>query len=137
MVYLDFDRYLVDRSTMIQTAILSIQSMARDHNIQIGLSGGEKNILHLANTFTSDNYETLNEYSYDAICEFINYITGMLAGELAEANITEDLLLPSCYEEVTLRSDYLFVTPIHWPAHSLDLIIAIDSPIEFIKKERF
>ena len=183
MAHLDFDRYLVDRSTLtptdyqsqntpitklLLTALLSIvdhnlvrfidsgiclreiqsfteytcdhlsiQAMAGKHNIHVGLCGDKKGILHMANVFAHDDYDTLTEDSYDAIREFINCITGMFAGELAEANVREELLLPSSYKEVTLRSDCLFVIPIHWHTYSLNLIISIDSPIEFIIKEDF
>lgn len=111
---------------------LAIQSAIGDHNIQLGFSGRKDSLLQIANIFADEEFEDIDADSYDAICEFINCINGLFATRLSENDINVDMLPPFYYTNTTLKCNNLVVVTVHFSDYSFDLILSIDSPIEYL-----
>jgi len=107
------------------------QYLAGEHQILVGFSADDA-LLEIANPFAKEEFESVDDDAFDAVCEFINCVNGLYATELAQNNIDVDMLPPLYYTNKSLvTSDKIFVLPLEINGRQIDLIIAIDSVINF------
>lgn len=107
------------------------QYLAGEHQILVGFSADDA-LLEIANPYAKEEFTSVDDDAFDAVCEFINCVNGLYATELAENNIDVDMLPPLYYKSKSLvTSGKLFVLPLFINGRQIDLIIAIDSAINF------
>ncbi|MDO5294574.1 MAG: chemotaxis protein CheX [bacterium] len=111
---------------------LAIQAAMGDHNIQLGFSGNQESLLQIANIFADEEFSAIDADSYDAICEFINCINGLYATKLSEDDIEIDMLPPYFYSNQKMKCENLAVVTVNFAEYAFDLILSIDSPIEYM-----
>ncbi len=111
---------------------LAIQTAAGDHSIQLGFSGNADSLLTIANRFAEEEFTEIDADSYDAICEFINCINGQYATKLSEDDIEIDMLPPNFYANQKMICDTLIVVTLICAENHFDLVLSIDSPIEYM-----
>ncbi|MDO5521582.1 MAG: chemotaxis protein CheX [bacterium] len=112
---------------------LAIQAATGDHNIQLGFSGNQESLLQIATIFADEEFTEIDADSYDAICEFINCINGLYATKLSEEDINIDMLPPYFYANQKMKCNNLVVVTVNFSDYTFDLILSIDSPIEYLQ----
>ncbi len=110
---------------------LATQTAIGDHNILLGFSGSNDGLIKLANTYADEEFTEMDADSYDSICEFINCINGIFASKLSTDNVMIDMLPPNFHSKQTIKSPGLVVVPVTFNEYTIDLIVSIDTPIEF------
>jgi len=111
---------------------LSAQCLKGDINVFIGFEG-DNDLLAIANPYAKENFSEIDEDALDAICEFINCISGLFASSLSYKNHNLELLPPLCYTECSLVSETgFYVLPLTIDNKEVSLIIGIDSAIDIM-----
>jgi CheY-specific phosphatase CheX len=114
-------------------AHLSSQQMQDDHNVFLGIAGEGNALLSIACPFAQEEFATVDEDVYDAVCEFINVINGLFASELSKQKIEIDMLPPLFYSNQTMKSNKQFyILPVYITGVKVEIIISIDYDFEII-----
>lgn len=101
-----------------------------DVDIYIGFAMIEENnsFNKIANGYIGENLGGRNADVYDAVGEFINCISGLLATSLAHNNVNVDIKPQVCYENQIARGT-AYVIPIYIERNEFKLYIAVDSAV--------
>lgn len=90
------------------------QVITGDMNFKVYISGAGEQLLGIANYFTGDTYDQLDEDALDNVGEFINCVNGLLATNLSYADVMVDMSSPDYSKDgLYLKDNPLFVIPIH------------------------
>lgn len=109
---------------------IAIQELDGQHKIFVAFAGEENSLLIIANTYGKEEFEDIDEDSYDSVCEFINVINGLFASKLSEEDIDVDMLPPDFKDDATLTSNKEFyVLPLSISGNPVDFILGIDHDI--------
>lgn len=109
---------------------IAIQELDGQHKIFVAFAGEEDSLLIIANTYGKEEFEGIDEDSYDAVCEFINVINGLFASKLSEEDIEVDMLPPDFRDDAVLTSNKEFyVLPLSISGNPVDFILGIDHDI--------
>lgn len=109
---------------------IAIQELDGQHKIFVAFAGEENSLLIIANTYGKEEFEDVDEDSYDAVCEFINVINGLFASKLSEEDIEVDMLPPDFRDDAALTSNKEFyVLPLSISGNPVDFILGIDHDI--------
>lgn len=110
---------------------MAVQELTGDHTLLLGFSGEESALLKIATTYAEEDFDCLDADSYDAICEFMNCINGLFASKVSEEDISVDMLPPTFYRNQTIKVRDLAVIQLSLAGHMFDVVISIDTPIDF------
>ncbi len=101
-----------------------------DVDICIGFAMAEENpsFNKIANGYIGENLDGRNSDIYDAVGEFINCISGLMATFLAHNNVNVDIKPQICYEN-QIAKGAAHIIPIYIEGYELKLYIAVDSAI--------
>lgn len=109
---------------------MAIQEIDGDHKVFAAFAGEDDALLYIANVYGDENFDAIDEDSYDAMCEFINVINGLFASKLSEDDIEVDMLPPKFKDNAELKSEEEFyVLPIIIYGRRIDYILGIDQNI--------
>lgn len=101
-------------SNAVQLDSYASQAVSGDINFKLYISGSGEQLLGIANYFTGDKYETVNEDALDNVGEFINCVNGLFATNLSYGDVVVDMSSPDySIEGLYLKDNPLFVIPIH------------------------
>ena len=101
-------------SNAVQLDSYAGQAVNGDMNFKVYISGLGDNLLGIANYFTGDKYDKLNEDALDNVGEFINCVNGLFATNLSYGDIMIDMSSPDySMDGLYLNENPLFVIPIH------------------------
>lgn len=101
-------------SNAVQLDSYASQAVSGDINFKLYISGSGEQLLGIANYFTGDKYETVNEDALDNVGEFINCVNGLFATNLSYGGVVVDMSSPDySIEGLYLKDNPLFVIPIH------------------------
>ena len=101
-------------SSSVQLDSYASQVVNGDMNFKLYISGSGDNLLGIANYFTGDKYETVNEDALDNVGEFINCVNGLFATNLSYGDVVVDMSSPDyAIDGLYLKDNPLFVIPIH------------------------
>lgn len=93
---IDCDAYLDKAYTAhsLQLDKYACQTIAGDLHIRVYISAPGNGLLAIANYFTGDTYEAVNEDALDNVGEFINCINGLFATNLSYDDVSVDMNAP-------------------------------------------
>ncbi len=101
-------------SNAVQLDSYAGQAVNGDMNFKVYISGLGDNLLGIANYFTGDKYDKLNEDALDNVGEFINCANGLFATNLSYGDVMIDMSSPDySMDGLYLNENPLFVIPIH------------------------
>lgn len=101
-------------SNTVQLDSYAGQAVNGDMNFKVYISGLGDNLLGIANYFTGDKYDNLNEDALDNVGEFINCVNGLFATNLSYGDVMIDMSSPDySMDGLYLNENPLFVIPIH------------------------
>ena len=106
---------------------LATQPVVGDHNILLGFAGDNTSLLSIAIPFAHEEFEAIDEDSYDSVCEFINTINGLYASKSSYAGISIDMEPPLFYDNGNITSQKIYKLPMTISQKSVDLIVIIDT----------
>jgi len=110
---------------------LASQCLKGQHNIFVGFSAKDKDLLAIANPYAKEEFTKVDEDSYDAVCEFINCIDGLYASKLSHEGVDIDMLPPLSYSDQKLStSGPIIVVPLMIGGKKIDLVISIDTILD-------
>jgi CheY-specific phosphatase CheX len=108
------------------------QQLDGQHSIFLGFASNDDGILSIANPYAKENFNTVDEDAYDAVCEFINCINGLFASKLSHEDVEIDMLPPVFYHNKKLQSSSPFyVVPVYIDGVRVDLIASVDTVLKF------
>lgn len=109
---------------------LALQYAEGEHHIMLGLAGEGNSLLTIADVFAGEEFEDMNEFSFDSICEFINCINGLNASALSTEGVQVDMLPPSWYQAGCARTENkMLIVPIYIKNRKVRIVIAVDSEV--------
>lgn len=109
---------------------MAIQELKGEHAIFVSLAGEGDALLKIAVPYGKEEFEAVDEDSYDAVCEFINCVNGLFASKLSHDNVDVDMLPPAFRDDAKLDTDSSFyVLPMTISGARIDLVLAIDHSI--------
>lgn len=109
---------------------IAFQHLEGNQSLFVGLASKGDELLRVAEPFAKEEFMTLNEDSFDAVCEFINCSNGLYASKLSQEDIHVDMLPPLFDSNKKLLSNGdIFVLPILINGGMVDLIVAANCPI--------
>lgn len=114
----------------LKSSHLAIQELDGQYKIFTAFAGEGNSLLPIACEYGKEEFDTVDEDSYDAVCEFINVINGLFASKLSEDDIEVDMLPPDFKDNAVLTSaDGFYVLPIVIAGNPIEFIMGIDSNI--------
>lgn len=128
-------RRLIDRDVYLDKAYIArslqldkyaSQTIIGDMHIKVYISAPDNGLLAIANHFTGDTYETVNEDALDNVGEFINCVNGLFATNLSYSDIEIDMNSPEyALDGPFISNEKLFVIPIHANGYSFRAIFEV------------
>ncbi len=102
------------------------QTLIGDMHIKFYLSAPDDGLLAIANYFTGDTYQTVNNDALDNVGEFINCINGLFATNLSYEDVSVDMNSPDySLDGVFINNDALFVIPLHANGYSFSAVFEV------------
>lgn len=128
-------RRLIDRDVYLDKAYTArslqldkyaSQTIVGDMHIKVYISAPDNGLLAIANYFTEDTYETVNEDALDNVGEFINCVNGLFATNLSYSDIVIDMNSPEyALDGPFISNEKLFVIPFHANGYSFRTIFEV------------
>ncbi len=110
---------------------IAVQDVEGDHQIILGMAGEGNNLLTIASTYAREEFEEMDLFAFDAICEFINCINGMYATALSAEGIQVDMLPPMYYQAGCVKADdKVLIVPVYIKNRKIRIVIAVDNEID-------
>ena len=125
---IDRDMYLDKAYTArsLQLDKYASQTIIGDMHIKVYISAPDNGLLAIANHFTGDTYETVDEDALDNVGEFINCVNGLFATNLSYSDIDIDMNSPEyALDGPFISNEKLFVIPIHANGYSFRAIFEV------------
>lgn len=109
---------------------IAVQFAEGEHHIMLGLAGEGNNLLTIADVFAREEFDGMNEFSFDAICEFINCINGLNASALSTEGVEIDMLPPTYYHEGCIKTGQkMLIIPVEIKNRKVRIVIAVDMEV--------
>lgn len=109
---------------------IALQEMIGEHDIMLGLAGVGNNLLTVACPFAKEEFEEMDLYAFDSVCEFINCVNGLYASALSGERIIEDMIPPTFYQSGCLRTTgKMLIIPVYIKNRKVRIVIAVDTDI--------
>lgn len=127
----DFYIEKISRVQELEYICLAGQTNLGEHSVQIALAAQEDTgaFLQLASGFADEYFTEVKEDVLDAVCEFVNCMSGLFAAVQSEKNVDFDMQPVYAYEKQDVVGD-VYVLPIFIEGREVSLIIAVDADAE-------
>ncbi|MGN0330716.1 MAG: chemotaxis protein CheX [Kineothrix sp.] len=110
---------------------LALQNVEGQHSILLGLAGEGDSLLEIAEAFAQEEFEGMDLFAFDAICEFINCINGLNASALSYKGIWLDMLPPTYYQSGVAKAEgKLLIIPVYIKNKKIGIVIAMDTQVQ-------
>lgn len=107
---------------------MATQMVEGDHSIMLGLAGEGNNLLTIAEPFGKEEFETMDLFAFDSVCEFINCINGLYASELSLKGVQIDMEPPMYYNAGNIKADEkLLIVPVYIKNRKIRIVVATDA----------
>lgn len=109
---------------------IALQEVFGDHNLLLGMAGEGNNLLTIANPFAKEEFEEMDLYSFDSVCEFINCINGLYASALSREGVIVDMIPPMFYQAGRMTAeDKMLIIPVYIKNRKVRIVIAADTSV--------
>lgn len=127
----DFHMEKIERVQEMNYICLAGQKIYGEYTIQIALAAEQSSegFLKLASSFTGEPYAVVEEDALDAVCEFINCISGLFVTEQSKKDVLLNLSPVYAYENQKLQGE-AYVLPIYVEDCEMKLILAVDTEVK-------
>lgn len=124
----DCDTYLDKAYTArsLQLDKYACQMIVGDMHMKVYISAPDNGLLAIANYFTENSYDTVNEDALDNVGEFINCVNGLFATNLSYDDVSIDMNSPEySMDGPFISNEKLYVIPIHANGYSFRAVIEV------------
>jgi CheY-specific phosphatase CheX len=125
---IDADMYLDKAyvSKSIQIDKFASQMIIGDMRIKVYLTSHDNGLLGIANYFTGDVYDEVNEDALDNVGEFINCMNGLFATNLSYEDVSVDMNSPEySIEGPFISNSKVYVIPIHANGYEFKAVLEV------------
>jgi CheY-specific phosphatase CheX len=125
---IDADMYLDKAyvSKSIQIDKYASQMIIGDMRIKVYLTAPDDGLLGVANHFTGDVYDKVNEDALDNVGEFINCMNGLFATNLSYEDVSVDMNSPEySLEGPFISNSKVYVIPIHANGYEFKAVLEV------------
>lgn len=125
---IDCDTYLDKAYTArsLQLDKYACQTIAGDIHMKVYISAPDNGLLAIANYFTEDTYDAVNEDALDNVGEFINCVNGLFATNLSYDDVLIDMNSPEySVDGPFISNEKLYVIPIHANGYSFRAVLEV------------
>ncbi|NLP34030.1 MAG: hypothetical protein GX359_02425 [Clostridiales bacterium] len=110
---------------------LAYQCMDGDHDLFVGFASKGDELLHIAEPFAKETFDTMDEDAFDSVCEFLNCSNGLYASKLSQEDIHIDMAPPLYKQNQKLATDGdIIIVPLLLNGANVDLVVAIKSNLK-------
>lgn len=112
---IDSDMYMDKAYTAnsLQLDKYACQAIIGEMHLKVYISAPGNELLAIANRFTGDTYETVNEDALDNVGEFINCVNGLFATNLSYEDVSIDMNAPEySLDGPFISNEKMYVIPI-------------------------
>lgn len=110
---------------------IALQRVEGEHNVLLGLAGEGNNLLTIADVFAREEFEGMDLFAFDAVCEFINCINGLAASALSMQGIEVDMVPPMYYQAGRIKADgKMLIVPVYIKNRKIRIVIAADISVK-------
>lgn len=121
----------VRKITEYSAGNVSYQELTGDHNLWLGFASNGNELLEIASPFAGEDFDQMDEDSFDSVCEFINCINGLFASELSHKDIILEIMPPGFDKNRKLSStNDVFLVPMVLNGKEVDLIAVVNDRVE-------
>lgn len=127
----DFYIGKISRVKGLEYTCLAGQKTVGEHDIHLAIASQEdtRAFLNVASGFANESYSEVQEDVLDAVCEFVNCISGLFAVAQGEKEIDFDMEPVYAYEKQEVVGD-VYTLPIYIEEREIQLVIAVDTETE-------
>lgn len=125
---IDSDTYLDKAYTArsLQLDKYACQMIVGDMHMKVYISAPGNDLLAIANYFTEDTYDAVDEDALDNVGEFINCVNGLFATNLSYDDILIDMNSPEySVDGPFISNEKLYVIPIHANGYSFRAVLEV------------
>lgn len=125
---IDSDAYLdkAYAARSLQLDKYACQMVAGDLHMKVYITAPDNNLLAIANHFTGDTYDTVDEDALDNVGEFINCINGLFATNVSYDDVSVDMSSPEfSLEGPFISNEKLYVIPVHANGYSFRAVLEV------------
>jgi len=125
---IDSDAYLDKAYTArsLQLDKYACQMIVGDMHMKVYISAPDNDLLAIANHFTGDTYDAVDEDALDNVGEFINCVNGLFATNLSYDDVTIDMNSPEySVDGPFISNEKLYVIPIHANGYNFRAILEV------------
>jgi CheY-specific phosphatase CheX len=125
---IDSDMYLDKAYTArsLQLDKYACQMIIGDMRMKVYITAPGNELLGIANYFTGDVYENVNDDALDNVGEFINCINGLFATNLSYGDMSLDMNSPEySMEGPFISNEKMYIIPVHANGCSFKVVIEV------------
>lgn len=125
---IDCDMYLEKAYTArsFQLGRYACQMIFGDMHVKVYISAPDNGLLAIANYFTGETYETVNEDALDTVGEFINCANGLFATNMSYDDVSVDMSSPEySLDGPFLSNEKLYVIPMFANGYSCKAVLEV------------
>ncbi len=110
---------------------LSYQRLTGDNELLLGFASNDNELLEIASAFAKEDFNQLDEDSFDSVCEFINCINGLFATELSHNDVILEIMPPGFGPNQKLSGpEGVFIVPMSLNGKRVDLIAVVNGQVD-------
>ncbi|MDE6220344.1 MAG: chemotaxis protein CheX [Lachnospiraceae bacterium] len=125
---IDCDAYL-DKAYIancLQLDKYACQTIAGDMHMKVYISAPDNGLLAIANYFTENTYNAVDEDALDNVGEFINCVNGLFATNLSYEDISIDMYSPEySMNGPFISNEKLYVIPVHANGYNFRAVLEV------------
>lgn len=125
---IDADAYLDKAYTAssLQLDKYACQVIVGDMHMKVYISAPGDGLLAIANYFTEDTYNAVDEDALDNVGEFINCVNGLFATNISYDDVTIDMNSPEySVDGPFISNEKLYIIPIHANGYSFRAVLEV------------
>lgn len=110
---------------------LCYQKLVEDHRLLLGFASEKDQLLAIASPFAQEEFDRLDEDSFDSVCEFVNCVNGLFASKLSHEDIVLEIMPPEFAQQQKLSCQGgFYLVPLVLNGREIDLIAAVDAEVK-------
>lgn len=125
----------IERTDEIVSNRIVMQRTFGDHFIYLGLAADEKEegFVEMACGYADENYKEVDDFVYDALCEFVNTTIGLFATNLSHQKISMDMEPPKAYANQIVQGS-AYIVPLYIHQNRVNIYVSVDCELMFARK---
>lgn len=125
----------IEKVDEIITSNMVLQRTFGDHSLYLGVAADENDtdgFISMACDYTKDNNKVITDYTYDALCEFINTVSGLFATNLSHKGLILDMEPPVAFRNQIINGK-AYIVPFYIHQKKVNIYVAMDTHLIYAR----